>query len=469
VGSSLFSPKQACDYIHGRLAVSAPRDITGVVVDSRQVEEGFLFVALPGDRVNGHDFIPQALQRGAVAVLASNSDWSKRQDQLKELLADKTTVSVILVDDCLKGLQDLAKAYFSRFTDLLKVGVTGSNGKTTTKEILGSIISLDRSTVISKGNLNSEIGLPLSCFQVRPEHRCSVFEMGINHAGEMDVLADIYRPDAAVVTNIGTAHIGLLGSRENIAKEKKKICQYFSGTERAFFYEGEQFSDLLREGVRGKIISFGIETTKGYQGSEDLGLDGTVIHWEGLRIRFPLFGPHNLLNALASISVSAELGISKENIKEGLEAVRPLFGRSQVLRGPVTVIQDSYNANPDSFAQVFHFVAALSWPGRKIAVLGSMKELGKQSLDAHRLIGDWAIQSDFQSLFLFGEEMETAFKEIEDRGFPGTLSWMTDFDSLRASLRSYLREGDLLLIKGSRAVELERLLPDFGGRPAHGA
>jgi UDP-N-acetylmuramoyl-tripeptide--D-alanyl-D-alanine ligase len=458
VGGTILRPDQACRYAGGRFALEGQQGIRGVVVDSRLVEEGFLFVALSGQRVDGHDFIPQAFERGAAAVLCSTEHWNRRRGELEILLRNLRSVSLIEVADPLAGLQKMAKAHLRQFPKLLRIGVTGSNGKTTTKEILGAIIALDRPTVVSEGNLNSEIGLPLSCFRVTDRHRAAVFEMGINHAGEMDVLADIYRPDIAVITNIGSAHIGLLGSREAIAREKRKIFSYFSGTQKAFIYESEDYENLLSEELRGTVVRFGPTTTRGFEGSEDLGLDGTLIHWEGLQIRFPLFGAHNLRNALASISVSAKLDISKEHIKEGLEAVRPLFGRSQVIHGPVTVIQDCYNANPDSFEQVFAFISALPWPGRKIGVLGAMKELGQHSAEAHRRIGGQASASDFQGLFLFGEEMGSAYREIQDRAFKGTLRWMTDIESLRSSLQSYLREGDLLLIKGSRAAELERLM-----------
>ena len=461
VGGTRLSPEQAGRFAGGRLAVRGTRDIRGVVVDSRQVEEGFLFVALPGQRVDGHDFIAQALERGAAAVMSSAAHWGKRREQLEDLLRSRRSVSVIQVEDTLAGLQNMAKAHLEQFPEVLRIGVTGSNGKTTTKEILGTIIALDRPTVISQGNLNSEIGLPLSCFSVLPEHRTAVFEMGINHAGEMDVLAQIYRPDIAVITNIGTAHIGLLGSREAIALEKKKIFGHFDGTQKAFIRESEDLEELLKAGLRGTVVHFGPTQTRGFEGSEDLGLDGTMIHWEGLQIRFPLFGAHNLQNALAAISVSAELGISKDRIKEGLESVRPMFGRSQIIRGPVTVIQDCYNANPDSFRQVFAFLSALPWPGRKIGVLGAMKELGEQSGEAHRRIGGQAALCDFQALFFFGEEMEQAYLETRDMAFKGTAYWMTDIESLGSSLHSYLRDGDLLLIKGSRAVELERLLPEL--------
>jgi UDP-N-acetylmuramoyl-tripeptide--D-alanyl-D-alanine ligase len=460
VGAAILSPENASGYAGGRVAHRGSVDIQGVVVDSRHVEENYLFVALPGQRVDGHDFIPQALERGASAIMCSTAYWSKRRGQLERILQTRRDASVIEVGDTLAGLQKMAKAYLRRFPEILRIGVTGSNGKTTTKEILGSIIATDRPTVISEGNLNSEIGLPLSCFRTTSAHRAAVFEMGINHPGEMDILADIYRPDIGVITNIGTAHIGLLGSREAIAREKRKIFSYFNGTQKAFISESEEYEELLKQGLRGKISYYGPTKTRGFEGSEDLGLGGAIIHWEGLQIRFPLFGAHNLENALASISVSTELGISKEKIKEGLENIPPLFGRSQIRRGPVTIIQDFYNANPDSFAQVFAFIAALPWSGRKIGVLGAMGELGAHSEQAHRRIGVLASRSGFQGLFLFGQQMEAAYSEIRDRNYRGMVEWMTDIESLRESLHTYLRDGDLLLIKGSRAAELERLMSE---------
>ena len=459
--AALFSPAMASLHAGGRLEIPGKRDIRSVVIDSRQADRGSLFVALPGSRVDGHDFIYQALEKGAAAVLAAEGRWSELAPEL-EAKFERRGASLILAGDTLSALQELGKNHLRRYTRLLRIGVTGSNGKTTTKEILASIISLHAPTIASEGNLNSETGLPLSCFRIREEHRVAVFEMGINHPGEMRVLADIFQPDIAVITNIGTAHIGLLGgSRQDIAREKREIFHHFSGTEKAFLFEGEEFYSYLGEGLQGTVVPFGPQSTKGFEGSEDLGLDGTVIHWEGLRIRFPLFGAHNVLNALASISVAAELGINKEKIAQGLERIRPLFGRSQIIRAPVTVVQDCYNANPDSVRQLFSFLSGLSWQGRKIAVLGSMRELGEHSREAHRLIGREAAVAGFQGLFFFGEEMEGAFQAAGKAGYPGELAWSADWTLLRKQVLGFVRPGDLVVLKGSRALELERLVPDL--------
>ena len=250
--------------------------------------------------------------------------------------------------------------HLGRLPSVTRVGVTGSNGKTTTKEIIGGILTRHASTAVNEGNLNSEIGLPMACFGVGPRHRYAVLEMGMNRVGEMDILADIVRPDLALITNIGTAHIGLLGSQDAIAAEKKRIFAHFDGRQTGFLPEGERYGAFLAEGVRGKMVVFGPGSTPGFERSESMGLGGTLIHWEGFRIRFPLFGPHNLANALGALSVARELGVPNAEIRDGLEAVAPLFGRSQVINGPVTVIADCYNANPDSMARSLEFLESLA-------------------------------------------------------------------------------------------------------------
>jgi len=458
---ALFTAPEAARAVAGELLAAGGRGLATVSIDSRQLGRDALFVALPGSRVDGHQFIVEAVRRGAAAVLLCSRWWSAQGESVRvELVA--SGAGLIAVPDTLAGLQALAAAHLKRFPRLLSVGVTGSNGKTTTKEILGGILAQEGPTVASEGNLNSEIGLPLSAFRVGEEHRFGVFEMGVNHPGEMAALAAVLRPQLAVITNVGSAHVGLLGSREAIAREKREIFRFFDGRQTAFLHESTDFLQLLTEGLRGKAVLFGPKSTRGFEGSQDLGLDGWAIHWEGLRIRFPLFGQHNLNNALGAISVSAELGISKEKILRALQAVRPLFGRSQVRRGALTVLQDCYNANPDSLRQLLEFLGELPWPGRKIAVLGSMKELGEQSEEAHRLIGRLAAEAGLQGLFLFGEEMAAARSAAQETAFPGLLEWTADFGELRGRLTAFVRPGDLVLIKGSRALELERLVPELG-------
>jgi UDP-N-acetylmuramoyl-tripeptide--D-alanyl-D-alanine ligase len=209
------------------------------------------------------------------------------------------------------------------------------------------------------------------------------------------------------------------------------------------------------------VVPFGPKSTPGFEGSEDLGLDGTFIRWEGLRIRFPLFGRHNLLNALGALTLATELGASRESVRAALEAAAPLEGRSQILRGGPTVIQDCYNANPESMRRLLEFVKPLSWPGRKIAVLGSMLELGEATHEEHRRIGAEAARAGFDCLLLFGDEMAGAYEELRRSGYSGYAEWTADFAALRQQLRNLARAEDLVVLKGSRGMELERLLPEL--------
>ncbi len=456
----LFSVADIAEVTAGAVVrtTSADAAVIGVAVDSRKVRDGYLFVALPGERTDGHEFLGEAAAAGAAALLVSEAQVNQRSSHWSALPAGRGP-AVIAAADTLAALQSLARHHMRSATSVVRVGITGSSGKTTTKEILGAILGRAAPTAVNEGNLNSEIGLPLACFGVGSGHRFAIFEMGMNHRGEMDVLADIVRPDAGLVTNIGTAHIGLVGSQEEIASEKKRIFAHFDGSQKAFLPEDEPYRDFLQEGVRGRVILFGPRSTRGYRGSENQGLGGTLIHWEGFRIRFPLFGPHNLANALGAISVASELGVPNAEIRDGLEAVTPLFGRSQIIRGSVTVIMDCYNANPDSMDKALSFVSEVPWDGRKIVVLGGMRELGAGTADAHRALGETLRDSHFDAIRLLGAEMEQAWTALSGSAAAQRTRWHAELSVLGHELGSNLRDGDLVLLKGSRGLEMERLLP----------
>lgn len=464
----LFTIEELTDAVHGEAVFTPDQEhpVCSVVIDSRKAEKLSLFIPLKGENTDGHEFLAHAVSGGARTLFIAEDVWQNRKDQILTDIKNRE-VSIIVVKNPLKALQDCAKVYLNRFSSLYRIGITGSNGKTTTKEIIGSILMKRGETVINQGNLNSEIGLPLSVFRVQPDHRFGVFEMGMNRKGEMDILSDIVKPDAAVITNIGVAHIGILGSKDAIAREKKKICAHFNGNQTAYFYEDEPYFAFLSKGVNGKIIPYGPRSTKGFTGYEDRGLDGMTINWEGFRVLFPLFGFHNLLNALGALSLARELGIGNREIKSGLESVKPLFGRSQVLKGRITIIQDCYNSNPDSVREVLHFLSTVHWKGRRIAVLGSMLELGAESEKAHMEILHDAQARHLDRLYLFGSEFEKAWSSFlkessslkENKDIP--VYWTGNFSFLVKEIKENVREGDLILLKGSRGVELERLVPEL--------
>ncbi|MCL2762292.1 MAG: UDP-N-acetylmuramoyl-tripeptide--D-alanyl-D-alanine ligase, partial [Treponema sp.] len=365
---------------------------------------------------------------------------------------------LVVVNDTMQALHTIAREYLKQFPYLLKIGITGSSGKTTTKEITAAIIGAEKNTVMNPGNYNSMSGLPLAVFNVRSCHEVGIFEMGMDHQGEIAALASIVNPDIAAVTNIGSAHIGILGTKEAIAEEKKNIFSQFTGNGVALIPADSNFRDFLADGVQGKVSFYGENSFAEFGGAISLGLDGSEITWAGEQIRFALPGRHNLANALTAIAIAREVPVSSGAIKQGLESVKPLFGRGEIVRGRVTVIQDCYNANPESLAQALEFCESLDWPGRRIYVIGDMLELGENSRNAHEDIGRLLSGSKADMVFLYGQETQAAAAMLTARFFH-----TDDMEQLSHILGAYAQDGDMVLLKGSRGCALERLLPVLNG------
>jgi len=463
---ALFSAGEIGGMIGGACKGNLDALVGSVVADSRKVVPGSLFVALSGERVDGHAFVAAAFEKGATCVLAAN----ERKNMVLTALGNKVpgNACLVFVDFPLAGLQALAREHRRRMKGLLRIGITGSSGKTTTKECVGAALSCayqKDALVMNEGNLNSDIGLALSMFSLKASHEVGIFEMGMNRIGEMDELAAIYEPDMAVITNIGTAHIGLIGSRQGIAGEKKKIFSRFNGPQCGFVWEEETFADFLKAGVAGRVLDFGICSTIGLEHIENLGLRGWKLQWFGQGIMFPLPGKHNLVDALAALSVAAELKLDPSLVAKGLSTVRPLFGRSELFEGRIVLVRDCYNANPDSVAAAIDLCDSVDWTGRKVYILGSMLELGDISYEEHAAMGRRAGISKADALFFFGSESGAAHKEAisaeKDRtakGLPGRMIFHTDdMEILKEAVLGYVRDGDLVLAKGSRGLALERL------------
>ncbi|MDR1899435.1 MAG: UDP-N-acetylmuramoyl-tripeptide--D-alanyl-D-alanine ligase [Treponema sp.] len=426
-----------------------------VSIDSRTAEEGCLFVALRGSLLDGHRFVEAAFDRGAAGAMVDAAALRDRTLGLEEL-SRKTGKPLIVVENTLRGLQDAARLYLEKIPGLIRIGITGSSGKTTTKEIAAAIIGREKKVMMNRGNLNSETGLPLSVFEIRPGHEAAVLEMGMNRRGEIGELAAVFKPHIALITNIGSAHIGILDSRGAIALEKKNIFSCFGGDDIALIPEDEDYRALLAEGLRGKIRFYGPASFEELGAVRDLGLKGTELIWAGETVRFGLPGRHNFRDALGAVAIARELPVSDRAIREGLESVRPLFGRSEVLEGELTVIRDCYNANPESVAEALTFCDHLEWPGRKIYVIGSMRELGRVSRDAHEGLGRLLAASSAEMIFLYGEETEAAAEILKGAG--GIPFFHTvEMRELSETLKAFVRPGDLVLLKGSRSCALESL------------
>jgi UDP-N-acetylmuramoyl-tripeptide--D-alanyl-D-alanine ligase len=281
----------------------------------------------------------------------------------------------------------------------------------------------------------------------------------MNRRGEISELAAVLKPNIALITNIGSAHIGILGSKWGVAEEKKNIFSEFTGHEIALIPAEDEFAEYLSRGVNGKTIFYGSRAGETafpeLEKTRDLGLEGTEITWAGKVCRFGLPGNFNLKNALAALALAREIPIGAEGVRRGLESVKPLFGRSEILYGAVTVIRDCYNSNPESLEAAVSFCDNLEWPRRKIYVIGSMLELGERSGEAHRRAGRILAASLAEKIFLYGPETETAAAVLASCSFP--LFHTGKIEDLEDALEDFVRPGDLVLLKGSRGCALERL------------
>ncbi|MCL2608367.1 MAG: UDP-N-acetylmuramoyl-tripeptide--D-alanyl-D-alanine ligase [Treponema sp.] len=430
---------------------------SSVCIDSRKAREGSLFAALPGTVMDGHSFVCGAFSLGAAAALVTRRDC-RRLDL--ETLAATMGRTLIVVEDTLAALQDAATAYLEKYPRLIRVGITGSSGKTTTKEIAAAIVGRKMCVVANPGNYNSETGFPLAAFEVRSEHEVGIFELGISARGEMARLVRILNPQIALVTNVGTAHLGIIGSQRGILEEKKTIFSGLGKNGLALIPEDSPYRDALAEGLECRTAFYGEKSIRGLGGTRSLGLEGSELTIDGRPVRLALPGRHNLANAVAALAVAQELVSDFAAMREGIAGVRPLFARGEVLQGSVTVLKDCYNSNPQSLRAVLDFCQSLDRPGRRMYVIGDMLELGEEAPAAHREAGRLLAASGAELVFLFGREMEAAFAEIKFLKPSGMEVFHTnDMQELIREVGSRKRDGDLVLLKGSRGCQMERLFP----------
>ncbi|MCH3916424.1 MAG: UDP-N-acetylmuramoyl-tripeptide--D-alanyl-D-alanine ligase [Spirochaetia bacterium] len=435
-----------------RVVRQCSKKILGIGIDTRVDLQDKLFVALRGSRVNGHLFLDEALAKGASALLVDGEHIAYACE-----LANKWNAGVLVCDDTLRTLQTLSAAYIAQFPDITYVGITGSCGKSTTKQALAAILSAKGNVAMTPGNLNSEIGLPLSLLQVDSSTDYGVFEMAVDHKGEMDRHLSMLPPSYAIVTNISYAHAGKLGSQRNIAKEKSKI--YHADLIAGYVSRDCNLRPLLQHRSPVRLKSF----SKDDLDVTYLGLDGCSLSFGKEKVRLPLIAPYQMEDVSAAVAVARDMGISDEQLCDGLRFFHPLPGRGTVSAGPITVIEDCYNASPSSTAGILGYLGNLKWGGRKKAVLGSMTELGKYSKPAHRKIGRLLASLGLDTIFLFGSNMEAAYAFLKESRYPGKLFFSDDFGKLSYAVEADMHCGDLFLLKGSRVMEMERLIPLLKG------
>ncbi len=419
------------------------------MIDSRKVEKDFLFVAIDGERVNAHKFIPDTIEKGALCVV-SHEDLGE------------TDFPYILVESTGQALLDIAKLYRDSF-DVKVVGVTGSAGKTSTKEMIASILAQKYNVHKTLGNFNNEWGLPITIFEMNESHEAAILEMGVNHFGEMRRLSSVASPDVCVITNIGIAHLEFFKTREGILQEKSQMIQDMKngGT---IILNGDD--DLLsRMGpVKGiDPVFFGISEDCEFYASDlkSAGLRGTecTLHLpsgESFRCLVPLPGIHMISNALAGAAVGYSLGLTSEEIKQGIENLPSMPGRNNIIStDKLVILDDCYNANPISTkASIDVLTMAI---GRKVAILGNMGELGEGEKQLHFEIGAYAASQKIDLICGIGELAKYIIAGAKDDPVTETLWFKTKEDFLDA-MKNIIREGDNVLVKASHGMQFPKLV-----------
>lgn len=442
-----------------------------VATDSRNVEQASLFIPLRGTVHDGHKFCAEAALKGAFVIFIDSEEAGKNLAKYKELCKEYKKLCVIEVENTLRALQLIGEKYVSKFPELVKIAITGSSGKTTTKELLVAILRKKYKVVTNRGNLNSETGLPLSVFQIKKGDQIGVFEMGMNRKNEIREISKVLKANFALITNIGTAHIGILGSRDDIANEKKHVFDYVSDNGAVFINPMDDYAQLLKEGVAGSVIPYGnfvSEEQSGVRYIKDCALNGTDFLLDGLPIHLKLSGIYNYTNALGAIAVAKRFGVEAALIKEALEGFESVASRMETLRltlktgAKVTLIKDCYNANPDSMKNVLDFCKSLKALS-VIYVLGDMLELGDQARSAHEAVGAIVASDKVDFCVFIGHSMRSAYEKATLRGFEKALyieeSDETSLFKAAAAVMDHSKDGAVILLKGSRGLALERLVP----------
>lgn len=435
--------------------------ICGVAIDSRLIEKDYLFIPIKGERVDGHTFIPQVFKKGACCVLS-------------EVELEKPAGPYILVESTEIALKQIA-AFYRQSLSIKVVGITGSVGKTSTKEMIASVLAQKYQVHKTAGNFNNEIGLPLTVLGIRQEHEVAVLEMGISDFDEMHRLATIANPDVCVITNIGLSHLETLGSREGILKAKTECFEHMKENG-IVILNGDDDKLCTQTMVNGKApIFYGIEeapkedeygTSMAHKqiyatDVSNLGFEGmeATIHTPqgGFIANIAIPGEHNVYNALAATAVGLAMGLNLVEVQDGIVAARTIAGRTNLIKAKgMTVIDDCYNANPISMAAAIDVLSHAK--GRTIAVLGDMKDLGEDEKDFHFKIGNCVAQKKINALFCAGELAIEYKAGVELLSGECKVFYSNNRDEMIKELLAYVQEGDNILIKASHSMEFPKVV-----------
>lgn len=447
--------KEAAELCCGKLCgASADARFFAYSTDSRKIEGGELFFALSGERFDAHAFVPDVVAKGALCAVVS-----------KPMAAD---IPHILVRDTKEALGAFARGYYARFSSVT-VGVTGSVGKTTTKEFIAAVLAEKYETAKTAGNFNNEIGLPMTLLAFEAPKNALVAEMGMSARGEISRLTKIARPDIAVITNIGSSHLENLGTRENIALAKLEITEGLSengllianGDEPLLKNAKNTFKNTRFVSLIDKDCDYFAYNIKEDAGFTSFLYDSPLHSGESASI--PTAGKHNVYNALCAIAVGEAAGLTREQIRAGLLAFTGAAMRAEAKkRGGFTIVEDCYNASPESMRASIDVLSGGAYgKGRKIAFLGEMRELGKDSAKMHFGVGEYAAKKGIDILFTFGKDAEEIARGAQSAGMSAeSIFRITDTENADAAaekLKEQIKKDDIILFKASRALKLERI------------
>ena len=424
--------------------------VTGVTIDSRKVEDGCLFVPIKGEKVDGHTFIPDVMQKGALCTLS-------------ERPLENADYPYILVKSCKQALKDLAEHY-RKALDIKVVGISGSVGKTSTKEMIASVLSQKYNVLKTAGNFNNEIGLPLTIFNIRDEHQVAVLEMGISDFGEMHRLTKMARPDVCVITNIGLCHLENLGCRDGILKAKTEMFDYMQ-PDAKIILNGDDDKLITVKEVKGITPQFfGLSTERDAYADDirSLSLKGIScnIHLGGKSFNtiIPIPGHHMVYNALAGALVGQELGLTPDEIKAGIEALIPVAGRNNLIEtDSLMIIDDCYNANPISTKASLDVLALAD--NRKVAVLGDMFELGENEKQLHFGVGEHAAKNNIDLVVCIGTLSANTADGAKNSG-ANVMHFASKADFL-ADAKDVLQKGDAVLVKASNGMAFKEIVENL--------
>lgn len=430
--------------------------VSGISTDTRTLKKGEAFFAIIGEKFDGHKFIKEAFDKGASLSVVNYSWYLKNRDYFKDY-------PILVVQDTVKALGDFARNYRQKF-NIPTIAIAGSNGKTTTKDIIADILSRKYNVLKTEGNLNNHIGVPLMIFKIKKNTEIAVIELGTNHPGEMEYLCNILNPNFGLITNIGKEHLEFFKDLEGVMQEETTLYRYLKDNNGfAFVNYDDPWLKIAGKKLRNKI-TYGFNKRSDYYGvtsiSKNLDKNIVSIYSEGkkvLEFSPSIPGRHNCTNFLASAVVGLKFNVKKNDIKKAIEEFKPSFGRMEIINNNgIIIIKDCYNSNPDSLRFGLETLARIKHCAKKFVVLGDMLEIGERAPEEHRLAGEIIKRLGLDNIFLYGDYSKYIYKELQK--YPKFCKHFEDKMLLAKELKSTVKEGDTIYIKGSRGMKMETIV-----------